>query len=168
MPGLAIGLILFFLLTLISCGSRQDQQKVQNQVAAIKTQAASVIESLPTLPSIRKKVHQVTTMSDPFQQPRKLFSKNGNQADRSVKKQPLEAYTLNSLKMVGTIKKNGQYWALILAPDGNIYAITIGQYIGQQSGQVTAISIDKIKIDEKFVTKSERKRREIQLLLRQS
>lgn len=56
------------------------------------------------------------------------------------RKQPLEAFPLDSIKMVGTVVRQGRPHAL-LEVDKLLYYVKTGEYIGQNYGEV-------IKIDE--------------------
>jgi type IV pilus assembly protein PilP len=63
-------------------------------------------------------------------------------------KQPLEAYALESLKMVGVLKQKGEVFAIVKAPDNAIYRIKKGNYVGQNFGLVTAIGDTDVKLKE--------------------
>lgn len=160
-------LSLISLLMLTACGESQNQQDIQKQVAAIKSQPAPPIPALPPVQPMKQAVYQAGNLRDPFQPPKKVVSQDANRPDLSRKKQPLEAFSLDSLQMVGTIKKGGQFWALIKATDGNIYPITIGQYMGQNYGQVVNIIADAVILNEKIQINGEWQERKTQLLLKQ-
>ncbi|MFD2273871.1 pilus assembly protein PilP [Undibacterium arcticum] len=63
----------------------------------------------------------------------KLQAKSGNgfKPDMERRREPLEAYPLDALKMVGTLQKPGLGYALIQA-DKTIYQAKVGNYIGQK------------------------------------
>lgn len=52
---------------------------------------------------------------------------------------PLEAFPLESLKMVGTLGVDRKKVALIAAPDGKIYLVAPGRYIGKQGSRVISV-----------------------------
>ncbi|HEY8099191.1 MAG TPA: pilus assembly protein PilP, partial [Burkholderiaceae bacterium] len=58
--------------------------------------------------------------------------------DLDRRREPLESYPLDSLKMVGTLQKTGLSYALILA-DKTLFQAKVGNYVGQNFGMITQI-----------------------------
>lgn len=63
-------------------------------------------------------------------------------------RQYLEHFPLESLKMVGTLVSHGTTWALIQTPNGTIQRVTIGNYMGQHDGKITAITSGSVELQE--------------------
>ena len=63
------------------------------------------------------------------------------------RKEPLEAYPLDTIKMVGSLQKKGQPAALVTA-DKLLYQVTVGQYLGQSYGRITSINETAIQLRE--------------------
>lgn len=63
------------------------------------------------------------------------------------RREPLEAYPLDSLEMVGSVVRSGRPYALLKA-DNLLYQIKVGDYIGQNYGRVTRISETEIALRE--------------------
>ena len=55
------------------------------------------------------------------------------------RKEPLEAYPLDNMTMVGSVNKQGRPFAL-LRVDGLLYQVKVGDYMGQNYGRVLRIS----------------------------
>ena len=55
------------------------------------------------------------------------------------RKEPLEAYPLDNMSMVGSVTKQGRPFAL-LRVDGLLYQVKVGDYMGQNYGRVLRIS----------------------------
>ena len=55
------------------------------------------------------------------------------------RKEPLEAYPVDSMTMVGSVMRNGQQFAL-LRVDNLLYQVKTGDYLGQNYGKITKIS----------------------------
>ena len=70
---------------------------------------------------------------------------NGIRPDMHRVKEPLEAFSLSGLKMVGTIDMNSTLWGLIKGDGNNIYRVKVGNHMGKNDGKI--ISIDKKKIE---------------------
>ena len=60
----------------------------------------------------------------------------------------LESFPLDSLKMVGTVKKDKVLWALVKIPDGAVQTVKPGNYMGQNYGEIISISDGKMEMKE--------------------
>lgn len=76
------------------------------------------------------------------QQPNSLLA-----AEMNRRKEPLEAYPLDSMTMVGSLDKQGQPFAL-LRVDNLLYQIKVGDYLGQNYGRVTKITETEVDLRE--------------------
>lgn len=63
------------------------------------------------------------------------------------RKEPLEAYPLDSMSLVGSIIKAGQPAALVKV-DNLLYQIKLGHYLGQNYGRVTKITETEVTLRE--------------------
>jgi type IV pilus assembly protein PilP len=68
-------------------------------------------------------------------------------AEINRRKEPLEAYPLDSMTMVGSVVKQGRQHAL-LKVDKLLYQVKTGEYLGQNYGRITAISETEISLRE--------------------
>jgi type IV pilus assembly protein PilP len=91
-------------------------------------------------------------LPDPFK-PRKIEPLKSDNAsklapDLNRRREPLEAYSLESLSMVGTLEKGRTLYALIKTPERDIYQVRQGNHMGQDFGVIVAISDTDIKLKE--------------------
>ena len=63
------------------------------------------------------------------------------------RKEPLEAYPLDAMKMVGTVTRQGKPHALIEV-DKLLHYVKAGEYIGQNYGQITKIGETELSLRE--------------------
>ena len=63
------------------------------------------------------------------------------------RKEPLEAFPLDAMAMVGSMNKSGKPTAL-LTVDKLLYQVQLGHYLGQNYGRITAISETSIQLRE--------------------
>lgn len=63
------------------------------------------------------------------------------------RKEPLEAFPLDSMRMVGSVTKQGQPYAL-LRVDALLYQVKVGDHLGQNYGQITRINETEITLQE--------------------
>jgi type IV pilus assembly protein PilP len=72
----------------------------------------------------------------------------GIQPDFNRRKEPLEAYPLENLKMVGTLQQQKVMHALVKTPDNNLFRVKAGNYVGQNFGRITGINETAIALKE--------------------
>ncbi len=75
-------------------------------------------------------------------QPNSLLS-----AEMNRRKEPLEAYPLDAMSMVGSVSKGGAPFAL-LRVDNLLYQVKSGDYVGQNFGRVTRITETEVALRE--------------------
>lgn len=76
------------------------------------------------------------------QQPNSLLA-----AELDRRREPLEAYPLDNMSMVGSVVKQGQPQAL-LRVDKLLYQVRVGNYLGQNYGRITQITETEIALRE--------------------
>ncbi len=150
---LKLGLLAGILPALNSC---EDAATVALKTWMEKTrhQTQAPPPKLPSPLSFQPFRYEAAKRSDPFD------SKNiaagfaashsagaGLQPDLQRGREALEAFPLDSLKMVGVLRRAGLAVGLIEV-DKTIYQARLGNYLGQDLGRVVAISERSIEIDE--------------------
>ena len=75
-------------------------------------------------------------------QPNSLLS-----AEINRRREPLEAYPLDSMTMVGSVVRTGRPYAL-LRVDNLLYQVKPGDYLGQNYGKITKISETGVSLRE--------------------
>ncbi len=68
-------------------------------------------------------------------------------AEMKRRREPLEAYPLDALMMVGSVAKGGGQTALLRA-DNLLYQVKVGEYVGQNYGRITRITETEIVLRE--------------------
>ncbi len=63
------------------------------------------------------------------------------------RKEPLEAYPLDSVKMVGSLNKTGTPTALV-SVDKLLYQVRMGNYLGQNYGKIIGVSETNVRLRE--------------------
>jgi type IV pilus assembly protein PilP len=110
---------------------------------------------IPPLPDVKPYepfTYDAYNLVDPFKprkiEPPKTATGGGIQPDLTRRKEPLEAYPLENLRMVGTLQQNKATYALIKSPDNNLFRVKSGNYVGQNFGLIMEISESTIKLKE--------------------
>lgn len=68
-------------------------------------------------------------------------------AELNRRKEPLEAFPLDSMNMVGSVNRKGVPYAL-LKVDNLLYQVKVGEYLGQNYGKIMKISETEITLRE--------------------
>lgn len=108
------------------------------------------VDALPQVKPFEPFGYEGFDLPDPFK-PRKLAVKQndggGLQPDLNRRKEPLEAFPLEQLKMVGTLQQGADIFALVKA-DKTLYRVKKGNYMGQNFGLITDITDSEVKLKE--------------------
>ena len=146
-------------LLLVGCANK-DMSDLQVFVDEVKARPPSGIEPIPEVKQIVGFVYTAKNRRDPFtpQVDEDLATEtvldNGIRPDPNRRKEELEGYSLDSLRMVGTLEQEEQTWGLVKTKDGTIHRVSPGNYMGQNDGKITRISEDKIELIELVPTGS--------------
>lgn len=76
-----------------------------------------------------------------------IVSRNGNAPDLHRKKETLEAFSLENLRYVGSLRSGKRASGFVQA-ENHVYTVVPGNYIGQNHGKIQRIAEDKIIITE--------------------
>jgi type IV pilus assembly protein PilP len=68
-------------------------------------------------------------------------------AEINRRKEPLEAYPLDAIAMVGSLQRGGAQTALLKA-DNLLYQARLGNYVGQNFGRITKITETEVVLRE--------------------
>lgn len=73
---------------------------------------------------------------------------SGIRPDASRPREELEAFSLDTLRMVGTLSQAGATYALIQSKDGTVHRVRQGNYMGRNHGRITGVFLDRIELVE--------------------
>ncbi|MBS0290227.1 MAG: pilus assembly protein PilP [Proteobacteria bacterium] len=145
--------LVLFCLVLASCSNSEKRAELEAYVKKIKSREISEIEPLPEVKPYETFTYKDATMRSPFtpSTPREavnLALDNGIHPDPNRRKEPLEAFPLDNLRMMGTLEKNGKRWAIVVDTNGTIHRVIKGNYVGQHDGRIDEITEEKVLITE--------------------
>ncbi len=111
------------------------------------------IEALPAVKAYEPFLYNAFDLVDPFRTSKMEFARKGGASgalapNTKRPREPLEAYDLEKLKMVGILQQGKNIQALVNAPDGNLYRVKLGSYLGQDFGMVVGITETEIRLKE--------------------
>ncbi len=137
--------LVFVGVMLTGCGG-DNMQDLRDYVAEVKTRKKGRIEPLPEIKQIETYVYSAGDRRDPFTpsvsgSPEAApVAENGLAPDPLRRKEELEGFSLDSIRMVGTLEQKESIWGLVTTKDGTIFRVKPGNYMGQNNGQITRIS----------------------------
>lgn len=146
-------LLLFTGLAVLSgCDQNSD---LQTYVAQVKARPAPPVEPLPTVTPYTPISFDASDKRNPFSTPRPEMSAQAKttkaqciQPDVSRTKEELEKYSLDNIRMKGTLSNNKGLWGLVSVPGGKVYRVADNQYIGLNYGKISKITQNDIEINE--------------------
>ncbi|ORU92299.1 MAG: pilus assembly protein PilP [Cycloclasticus sp. symbiont of Bathymodiolus heckerae] len=127
-------------------------------IKQVKAKPAAAIEPMPVIKSYESYTYVSEGLRNPFQKEEEpqhldeLLVVEGPGPDLDREKENLEAYPLDTLRMVGTLSKNGELWGLVKANDGVIHRVQAGNYLGQNYGKIAGIQDQQIDLGEWVAT----------------
>jgi type IV pilus assembly protein PilP len=118
----------------ILAGCTRGDGELRDWVAREKAQPGAPIAPLPVLKTFETFEYSDQSMRDPFSPSLdELPVGSGPQPDKHPK-EPLEAYALDSLRMVGSMGAGAGLEGLIKDTEGTIHRVHGGNYMGQNNG----------------------------------
>lgn len=132
-------------------GSDELQQWMEEQ----RQQTRPTVKPLTPPKTFQPQPYEAQAVVDPFStqkltvalrreaaQPSSLLA-----AEMKRRREPLEAFPLDSMAMVGSVSREGRPYAL-LRVDNLLYQARVGDYMGQNFGRITKISETEITLRE--------------------
>lgn len=144
---------LALLLLIGGCGDR-GRGDLDAYVAKVKARDPGPIEPLPDIRQIDTFIYEPRDRRDPFvadargEEVAAAAPGNSLAPDPLRRKEELEGYSLDALRMVGTLEQNQTLWGLIRTQGGDLHRVRVGNYMGQNNGQITRIGEDAIELTE--------------------
>ena len=145
-------LIVAGLLALAGCGERHLDE-VKQFVKDSDKLPRGAIKPLPEVKPYEAVTYNAFDLVDPFtprkiEPPKGAKGGSGLQPDFNRRKEPLEAFPLENLKMVGVLQQNRVSHALIKTPDNNVFRVRAGNYLGQNFGRIVNVTESSVVLKE--------------------
>lgn len=154
-------ILLALMASLAACVS-SDMSDLKQQVADILKRPGGRIEPLPEIKPYEAYTYKSgqENARSPFQlfyeKAKEEMADKGDtgltpEMEKEMKqrnREDLEAFELDSLRMVGTIEDASNQWAIILDPNKVVHRVKVGNYMGKNIGKITNILEDKVELRE--------------------
>jgi len=124
-------------------GCSDDTDELRAKIAEIKARPGGRIDPLPEVKPYETFAYPASDERSPFE-PGMPASATGPNRPREF----LEQFSLDTLRMVGTLKLQGRIYGLVQTKDGLVHRVLPGNHLGQSDGRITAIEEGKISLIE--------------------
>ena len=133
---------------LTACSSADDE--LTRFIEDTKKEPGGRVEPLPEIKPYETFVYAASDLRSPFlpSSPGSGAGLAGVRPDQKRNREFLEQYSLDTLKMVGTLRLSGQMYGLVETKDGLVHRVTVGNHMGQAEGKITDISPSRISLVE--------------------
>jgi len=143
-------------MALLAGGCSDDFSDLNRYISEVKAKPKEPIKPLPEIKVIEPFLFKPEGLRDPFrplEQPEQaegvdVSTGSGIKPDTTRRKEELEEFPLDGLRMVGTIDMKSSLWGLVKASNGTIYRVKVGNYMGKNYGKIIRIVSDKIELME--------------------
>ena len=140
---------------LMACANDKFED-LNEYIKEVQARAGTPIAPLPDIKPYERFVYRDENLRDPFRPaakaPAPTASAHGSKSklrpniDRN--REALEQYSLDALKMVGSLNKDKDKWAIVKTSDGLIFRVKAGNHIGKNFGEITRITDKQVDITE--------------------
>lgn len=145
---------LFFSALVLSGCSSEGFDDLAAWMAQVKAAPSGRVEPIPTFSPYKPFDYSATTLRAPFDlpvlvKPEELEASTVVEAPSTTRpKELLEQFNIETLRMVGTLEKDGQLWALLDDGQDNIHYVKNGNYVGKNFGKIVATTVSYIQVVE--------------------
>jgi len=145
------------IVVLVGCGS-SNEEKIRNWMAEERNQTRPKVDPIPEPIQFKPEAYVNAAAMEPFSNLKltQALNRDASQVaangalvapELARRKEPLEAFPLDSAVLVGSIIKEGRPVALVKV-DNLLYQVKLGSYLGQNYGRVTKISESEVSLRE--------------------
>jgi len=146
---------IFALLVLNGCdmSAKPDLTDLTEFVDTTFKDSKPKIEPLPPVEPYEEFIYKDEAQIDPFDIANVRIGESVEEEEEGVSvrnREPLESYSLESIRMDGIINFNGELSALVKTSDG-VFPVKVGNYIGLNEGEIISIDSEShiVKIRER-------------------
>src|SRR5688500_16480629 len=143
---LMVGAVCLVAGVLSGCTSKDDE--LEQFIADTKKEPGGRVEPLPELKPYESYAYESSSIRSPFVPGGSGSSGPGPRPDSRRNREFLEQFSLDTLRMVGTLRLADRTYGLVKTKDGLVHRVLPGNFMGQADGRVTEISPSKISVVE--------------------
>ena len=144
--------VLIAAVALSGCSGNMDD--LESYIDSVKARQGGRIEPLPEITpyEIFTYVADAEGFRSPFvpDSPQSAAGDigGGTRPDPERSREYLESFSLDTLRMVGTLELGGTQYGLVQTSDGLVHRVVPGNYMGQNDGRIVAVNDSEIELVE--------------------
>jgi len=141
------------LATLALSGCDSERADIQAWMDETRRNTPVRVEKLPEPKTFEPFRYRASSEVDPFSLGKLQVVGAGArpggalEPDRNRRREPLEAYPLDNLRLVGNLRQ-GKVNVALLQADAALHQVRVGDYIGQNFGRIVRISETEVAVKE--------------------
>ena len=144
------------LCVLLAACANDKFEDLNEYIKEVQARAGTPIAPLPDVKPYERFVYRDEHLRDPFRPAAKApapaaaasGSKSKLRPNIDRNREALEQYSLDALKLVGSLNKDKDKWAIVKTSDGLIFRVKAGNHIGKNFGEITRITDKQVEITE--------------------
>lgn len=144
--------------TLVAGCSSSGDGELRQWMQAERNSIRPNVQPIPEPTKFEPKPYTVDQLLEPFSNEKlasvlrgaernPLLNSSLIEPELNRRKEPLEAYPLDVMAMVGSLDRQGQLVALVKV-DKLLYQVRVGNYLGQNYGKITRITETEVQLRE--------------------
>jgi len=145
---LAVLALLAAVLAAVLAGCSGRDADLDRFIDATKKEAGGRVEPLPEVRPYEAYTYTDQDLRSPFVPGGSGLQNAGLRPDSKRNREFLEQFSLDTLKMVGTLNLGANRYGLVSTKDGRVHRVVVGEHIGTNDGKITDISPSKIALVE--------------------
>jgi type IV pilus assembly protein PilP len=139
-------------LTVLLVGCTSADSDLDQFIETTRKEPGGNVAPLPEVKPYEAFAYTAQTVRSPFMpgSPSGASGPGGNNVrpDSRRNREILEQYSLDQLRMVGTLNISGRLYGLVKVKEGLVHRVVPGNYVGQADGKVVEVSAAKISLTE--------------------
>ncbi|WP_372747624.1 pilus assembly protein PilP [Litorivivens sp.] len=149
-----LGVILGVTVALAGCGGNAAYEDIDAYMAEVKSRPVGQIPPIPPFKAYKAFNYSASGMRSPFIRPveaKQVARLSGNATvtpDFNRKQEFLEQFSLDSLRMVGSLEIDGVRWALVKDSENSVHRVKRGNYVGRNHGRIVESNETNVLIIE--------------------
>lgn len=143
----------FLLLWLLTGCSDAELSTLDARLAELRERPSGQVDALPQTPQYQAVSYDQADRRSPFRPERAESDPQQDDSDDLAPdldrpRDPLEAYPLAALQLVGTLSIDGRRSALLRDPGGQVHRVYVGAHMGTDFGRIVSITDASVQLVE--------------------
>ena len=136
-------------ITLLVSACSENTTDLEEFIAQTRAKHLGSVQPLPQFKPYQNFIYSASDLRDPFEaafeaEAEESATVNSLRPNTERVKEPLESFPLDTLRMVGILEQHKQVWGLIKDPQNLVHRVQVGNFAGQNEGQIISVTENQI------------------------